>query len=112
MRKKRNRIFERKPEALKEMLDLRVSGWSLGKLADKYKVDRKTIFFRCQENDIVPTMKILRKPTPRRDKATRNEIKLGKLGYTDEFGEKINVGRRSYAEYVKIEKLRTNGKTR
>jgi len=97
MRKRRNEIFNKKPEVLKEMFDLRVSGWSLGKLADKYKVDRKTIFFRCQESGIVPKMKVVRKYT---DKATRNEIKLGKLGYKDEFGETINVGH-DYQWYLK-----------
>lgn len=70
--KDRYRVFYNNPDLLQEMLRLRVAGWSLRLLSERYNVDHSSIRFQCKKFHILvitpqpakPKSKVPRKKSP------------------------------------------------
>jgi len=87
MTKGRPRAFKN-PIVLREMLTLRLQGWPLRLLAEKYEVDHSSIRRACLRNGLPAEINILPEPI----------ISFRRV-IVDYNGERINRGR-TYKEYL------------
>ena len=93
MRRTWTRFFQNNPEKLKEMLDLRRSGWSLRKLGRHYLVDHTYIRSVCVKAAVEPVKAVTSSHVGRK-------VKPKPLWTVDQFGERINMGK-DYKSYLK-----------
>lgn len=90
MRKERNYLFREDAYSLQEMIQLRLDGWTLRKLAEKYNVDPKTISNECNKAGLV-----LGNVEP----IKKTSKKVEESWYLNEFGERVNKGN-DYRTYL------------
>jgi len=108
------RVFQTNPEALAQMLSLRLSGWRPRALAEKYQVDKTTIKHWCNKFNITAKMEEMRVnaelresiliTVPSLEQRTRPK-KQYKYQHLFDEEERINEGK-SYRGYVVAHQLR------
>ncbi len=111
MRQRAPYVFQVQPEALAEMLALRMAGWKERPLARLYKVDKTTIRYWVTKFDIKPKLPEIRATEEIRatviisiEPIHRNE-KEYKYQYLLDEEENVNPGK-TYKQYVEAHKLR------
>lgn len=88
------------PDKLLEMFLLRINGWTVTRLAEKYRCDSTTITHHCRKNKIYPQKKPQRQIRPPTEEDLRKQRNFKEeQPYFNELGEKINPGK-DYKEYL------------